>query len=432
MSTEAHPRRVGATHVVPWTPGERTRLLLDAITRVHAAGSPAQVVSVAVEAMERALPGAAAALFTCGPPSPVVSLRAAGHRWRSAERDSPAWLAGLTGAIAGLVRSQAPVSGALVRSSSTHAVHEGGVHVAQVPVIVDGWPWGSLVALWPGGDHTCDGELWMVEEFVAQLGLALEHATAAEELRRALASSKGSQEDAMRSEQLRVAGELAAGLAHDFNNTLTTVLGVTEWLLHSRAFDDDVRADLEAVRSAAADAAVTVKRLRMIGRRATTDEREAVPVDELAAMSIEMIRPRLAELLERRHVRIDVELRDAARPLVLVSAMEIREVLLNLLLNAVDAMPSGGRVIVETAEAGGTVSIAVTDDGEGMTEDVLARAFEPFFSTKARHGRGLGLSVCRDIAKTHGGRLTVESTAGQGSTFCLLLPVVHEAGSVRG
>ena len=127
--------------------------------------------------MERALPGAAAALFTCGPPSPVVSLRAAGHRWRSAERDSPAWLAGLTGAIAGLVRSQAPVSGALVRSSSTHAVHEGGVHVAQVPVIVDGWPWGSLVVLWPGGDHACDGEVWMVEEFVAQLGLALKHAT---------------------------------------------------------------------------------------------------------------------------------------------------------------------------------------------------------------------------------------------------------------
>ena len=129
--------------------------------------------------------------------------------------------------------------------------------------------------------------------------------------------------------------------------------------------------------------------------------------------------------MEQRGVRVEVELREAARPLVLVSADEIREVLLNLLLNAIDAMPAGGRVVLETAEHDGTASITVADNGVGMSEDVLSRAFEPFFSTKGRHGRGLGLSVCRDIATAHGGRLTAESAPGRGSTFCLLVPAIQ-------
>ena len=407
-----------------WSAGERVDQLLDAITRVHSAPDYAAIQGVCVDVVERALPGAAAALFGVERSAGVVSLRAAGHRWRTAERDAPAWLADLSGPISNLVRSLSRVGGGLVRSgSSAREYHEGGLRIVQVPVCVDAQPWGSLVVVWPATGGHAAAEEWFVEHLANQVGLALGHAATAQELQRSLVSLRDAQRELVRSEQLRVVGELASGVAHDFNNTLTTVLGTTEWLLHTQTFDPEVRADLEMVRTAATDAAALVKRLHFFGRRAPVEDRQTEDLAEIAEVAVDMVRPRLKELLDRRGTRVEVDLRvRVGEVYVCISDVEIREVLVNLLLNAADAMPDGGRIIVESGRDGETAWLSVTDEGHGMPPEVRTRIFEPFFSTKGKNGTGLGLSVCWDIAAGHGGGLEVESAVGYGSTFTLWLP----------
>jgi hypothetical protein len=276
MNAKAHLRlATSAARAEPWSPGERSEQLLDAIARVHSARDTAAIQGVCVEVVERTLPGAAAALFGMRPGAPIVGLLAAGHRWRTAERDAPAWLARLSGPIANLVRSQERVSGGLVRTGGPEEpVPEGGLHVAQAPVIVGGQPWGSLVVVWPAAECARAADTWFVQHLASQVGLALGHVAATAEFHRSLASLQDAQRALVRAEQPDVANELTSGVADDLNSTLTTVLGVTEWLLHSQVLAPEARSDIEAVRNAAADAAHLVQRLQIVGHRVPAGDRD--------------------------------------------------------------------------------------------------------------------------------------------------------------
>jgi CheY-like chemotaxis protein len=121
-------------------------------------------------------------------------------------------------------------------------------------------------------------------------------------------------------------------------------------------------------------------------------------------------------------VSFDISVQADQTPAVYVAVAEIRELLLNLLFNAIDAMPNGGRIVIAARQVDGDAEVAVTDEGIGMAPDVLDRVFEPFFSTKGDQGYGLGLAVCRSIVERHGGKLSARSTVGKGSTFTLRLP----------
>jgi signal transduction histidine kinase len=429
MNRDAEPLQVPSLRVVPWSPGDRSRQLLDAISKVHQAKTLAGVETAAVEAVERALPGAAAALFARDAASTVVSLRAAGHRWRSAERDSPAWLATMTGAIAGLVRSQAPINGGLARSSPCEHSDEDGLHIAQVLVQAEGWPSGNLVVLWPGGVYAGEGELWMLEQFAVQLGLAIRHALAADEQARLLIAFKDAHEGLLRAEQRRLAGELAASVAHDINNTLTTVLGVSEWVLHSKPLDEDLRADLETVRTAASEATHSVKRLRMIARHSTAAQREPYPLDELVATSVQQLGSRLAELRARRAIAVELQARHQTCALVLVNAAEMLEVFHGVLMCAVEALAAGGRATVVTGEEQGVATVAVECQGQDVAVETLLRSLEPSFAIKPGVGRRLPLWICRDILVAHGGTLAVTATSRTASV-AVTLPAHSEPDTV--
>jgi signal transduction histidine kinase len=237
----------------------------------------------------------------------------------------------------------------------------------------------------------------------------------------AYAELAAAQERNVQAEKLRALGELASGVAHDFNNLLTIILGHMELL---RSTDSpNFEASRRTIIQAAQDGAHTVRRIREFVR--VKPEQHTTPVDlaELADDVLQLTKPRwhAAMLKKGITIRATTELRPV--PPVLGSAPELREVVTNLILNAVDAMPEGGTLVLSTGVEGQQAWLEVADTGQGIPPAVRERIFEPFYTTKAQRGTGLGLAVSRSIARRHEGDLTVESTPGVGSRFRLCLPV---------
>ncbi len=232
----------------------------------------------------------------------------------------------------------------------------------------------------------------------------------------------------LNSEKLRAIGEMASGVAHDFNNLLASILGQVE-LLHPEDLPPKTRDAIVTVRQSALDGARLVRNLQGLARPRADTPSTSADVSEAVQAAVEMARPRWAGAALRGHGAIEVTL-DLAEPAsiarVAIDPAELREVLLNLLFNAADAMPEGGRIEIATraGQRPKTAEIVVKDTGHGMPESVRARIFEPFFSTKGPKGSGLGLAVAYSIIQRRGGHIDVESVVDVGTTFTLSLPFV--------
>ncbi|HZT60949.1 MAG TPA: PAS domain-containing protein [Pyrinomonadaceae bacterium] len=234
-------------------------------------------------------------------------------------------------------------------------------------------------------------------------------------------------ERAAQADKLRALGQLASGVAHDFNNALAAILGRAQ-LLRRSARDSELTRGLDIIMTAAEDAAATVRRIRSFAHQTPGDEFTRVDVSELLRDAVEITRTRWENDARARGLGYDVSL-DASCALYTVgNASELREVFVNLIVNAVDAMPAGGRLSIGCERRGGRLRLVFTDTGVGMTEDVRARIFEPFFTTKGVHGTGLGLFVSYGIVERHEGHISVASALGRGTTFTIDLPCV-ELGS---
>ncbi len=230
-----------------------------------------------------------------------------------------------------------------------------------------------------------------------------------------------------RADRLDSLGKLAGGVAHDFNNLLGIILNYTT-LLERHLDDAQVRSDLNKIRVAAQRGAELTRQLLTFARR---DPATPKPIDVN-----ESVRSVAAMLDRGLGPGVELVLQLAAEPLVaVIDRQQLDQVILNLVLNARDAMPGGGRVLVSTAPAsaaagraagpphGETVEIRVSDTGFGMTPEVAARAFEPFFTTKPRgQGTGLGLAAVYGIVERSGGRATIDSTPAIGTTVTVELP----------
>ena len=164
-----------------------------------------------------------------------------------------------------------------------------------------------------------------------------------------------------------------------------------------------------------------MRRLQSVGRHGReADEREVVDLRDVARLMPTLARLRWMQASQCHNVSFEVIVDARPVPAVHVIVAEIRELLLNLIFNAVDAMPEGGRITIATDQAdNGSAVISVSDDGVGMSKEIQRQVFQPFFSTKGDHGSGLGLSVCQTIATRHGASLSVESTPKEGTTFTL-------------
>jgi signal transduction histidine kinase len=229
-------------------------------------------------------------------------------------------------------------------------------------------------------------------------------------------------EQALQAEKLRAVGEMAAGIAHNFNNVLTTILTRAQLLGQQLADTAALQRGLGLVEQAASDGASMVRRLQQLARGSVSGETAWLDVNVLVQEVLETTQPLWQDHARREGRPIELDLALSSLPRVQGRAAEVREVLINLLLNAVEAMPKGGRLTLRTWVEEANVCVAVSDTGTGMTPEVQRRLFDPFFTTKGARGTGLGLSVSQAIIKGHHGTFTVDSTPGHGSTFVITLP----------
>ena len=231
-------------------------------------------------------------------------------------------------------------------------------------------------------------------------------------------------------EKLSALGELASGVAHNFNNTLTGILARAQLLLDATDLKD-VRRGLRIIIQTAEDGAKTVKRIQDFARQRRDQDFVRIDVDQLMLEVAEITRPRWKDYAEAASVHIRLVRQIGSNSVIMGDAGELREVLVNMVFNAVDAMPEGGTLTLSTQEAGDEAVLTVADTGTGMTEEVRTRIFDPFFTTKGKAGMGLGLSVSYGIISRHEGRVEVESEVGRGTTFRLRFPVVGESDTQR-
>jgi PAS domain S-box-containing protein len=250
------------------------------------------------------------------------------------------------------------------------------------------------------------------------------------ELMKAYEELETAQDYILQVEKLRALGEMAGGVAHDFNNVLAIILGRAQLALED-VKDAKLKRDLQIIEQTAVDAASTVRRLQDFARVRVDRTFGAVDLNKLVEGALEMVESRRVELKETEGVVIDVKAKLGKLPPVSGDTAELREALVNIIFNAMDAMPEGGSVAIRSGQEDDWVVLSVKDTGVGIPEDVKGRIFDPFFTTRAPRGSGLGLSVTYGIITRHGGLIDVESEEGKGSTFHIRLPVATDVKEER-
>ncbi len=256
-----------------------------------------------------------------------------------------------------------------------------------------------------------------------------------QDLERALADLQRSQQRHVEQERMRALGEMSSGVAMDFNNQLTVLIGYSELLLLNNAqmLNNKPMAVryLETIHTAAQDSAAVVSRLRDFSRsRGEGDIFLALDLQALVHEVAHLTRPKWREQARAagRPVQVCLELEPV--PAIAGNAAELREAVTQLIFNAVDAMTQGGMITLRTRRVESGVVVEVADTGTGMSEEVRRRCLEPFFTTKGADGSGgLGLSMVYGVVKRHDGSLEISTEAGRGSTFSLRFPLSAVAGA---
>jgi GAF domain-containing protein len=316
----------------------------------------------------------------------------------------------------------------------------GYVSQLAVPLVAGEEAVGALVVLTRAVRTFSEEDVDMLDVFAAKAATALTNARLYREAREAYEQLSKAQEMLAHSQKMEAVGRLAGGIAHDFNNILTIVMGRCEALLEPLAPDDPRRPDLDLIASATERAATLTRQLLTFSRRQAHD-RQVVDLNVVVGGMVKMLRRLIGE---------DIELVTTLPPdpvYVRADVGQMEQVLLNLAVNARDAMPQGGRLTVATArvtleeareaadgrvDAGAWAVLSVADTGQGMDAETRRRLFEPFFTTKeSGQGTGLGLSTVYGIVGQHLGHIDVDSAPARGARFSVYLPRVEPDATAR-
>ena len=257
-----------------------------------------------------------------------------------------------------------------------------------------------------------------IHRALAEAGERAARARAEDELR-------VSREQFLQAQKMEAVGRLAGGVAHDFNNILTTISGYAELMLISMSPDAAERAEVAEILHASERAAKLTRQLLAFSRRQVFEVR-VLDINEVVSGVDSMLHRLIGE-----NIRIQLSLSPAARR-VRADAGQLEQVLMNLAVNARDAMPTGGMITITTRDAGDSTELVFQDDGTGMTPEVKARVFEPFFTTKEMgKGTGLGLATVYGIVQQSGGTIEIDSAPGRGARFTIRLPATDESAEAR-
>lgn len=234
-------------------------------------------------------------------------------------------------------------------------------------------------------------------------------------------------EQEIHAQKMAALGELSFGVAHNVNNTLTGILGRAQLILRNSNDKAKIEAGLELIIKSAEDGAHIIRRIQDFARQRPSREFETISIAELLKDACEMTRPRWESRSEFAQIRF--ALNADCQAYVKGDPVELREVLVNMIYNAIDAMPSGGEIRLTIQENRDRVVVCVSDSGTGMSPDVKQRLFDPFFTTKGKAGTGMGLAVSFGIIRRHEGSIEVDSEPGRGTTFKISLPKVVPASA---
>ncbi|MBI3105002.1 MAG: response regulator, partial [Candidatus Rokubacteria bacterium] len=295
--------------------------------------------------------------------------------------------------------------------------------ILGVPIISRETALGAVCVYWQDVHAPDEREIRLLTALARQAAIAMDNARLVSDLRRTLEDLKAAQDTVVQGATLRAVGELAAGAAHHLNNLMAVVLGRTQLLL-MREPPQQMIQSLKTIERAVVDAADTVRRIQAFSR---TDRGEALsPEVDLNAVireGVQITRPRWEQEAKGKGAGIEVVFEPGPLPNISGRAAEFREVITSLILNAVDAMPKGGRIHIRTMRDGDRAVVSVKDTGVGMSSEVKRRVFEPFYTTKGVKSTGLGLAVAYGTVRSRGGDITVESTEAQGTTVSFWVPL---------
>ena len=275
------------------------------------------------------------------------------------------------------------------------------------------------------------GECEFLRQLCEHVALAANQAQLHASLQQAYEHLQRTQEQAVEQERLRALGQLASGIAHDINNAISPVTIYVESLLsHETGFSERARRQLEIIQRSIDDVARTVARMGEFSRRRPTElELRPVAVERVLRQVLELTRARWSDMAQQRGAVVHTKILSNGNATVMAMESELREALVNLVLNAIDAMPDGGTLTLHTGRTvsddkqPGRVFIEVIDTGIGMDEETRSRCLEPFFTTKGERGSGLGLAMVYGIAQRHDMDIDITSAPGAGTTFRLTFPV---------
>ncbi len=255
---------------------------------------------------------------------------------------------------------------------------------------------------------------------------------------RAYSELASTQEHLIKVEKMKALGELSAGIAHDFNNVLAAILGRVQLLskqfkplkgqLEKRKSMRGLKAAIEVIEKASLDGAETVRRIQEFSRRRADDKNfTKVNIKEIIEDALEFTRVRWKGEVESKGIQIKIEKELPPLAPIKGSPSELREVFTNLINNAIDAMPQGGRIKITAFKEDRTIFVKVEDTGSGISREIRDKIFDPFVTTKGVQATGLGLSVSYGIINRHRGTISVDSINGQGTIFTVRFPISDEA-----
>ena len=293
------------------------------------------------------------------------------------------------------------------------------------PLVAAGNLFGAVVMLFKKGKAPTDEGLGLADALIDLGAITLSSAAQVERLEKSYAELRASHELLGRTEKLRALGQMAAGVSHDLKNILNPLSLHLQVMDRALAKGDvaGARESIPEMKQVVVRGVQTLDRLRDYSRQQAESKTEIVDIDLLAREAAKLARPRMASSAKGRILKIVEELH--APPQVMAITGEVVSALVNLIVNAIDAVGSSGigtKIVLRSGESNGGSFIEVEDDGPGMPPDVQKRVFEPFFTTKGAEGTGLGLANVYAAIQRHGGSITLESTPGKGTCFRLWFP----------
>jgi signal transduction histidine kinase len=292
-----------------------------------------------------------------------------------------------------------------------------------LPLVSTGGLFGALVLFFAEGNEPSDRKMQIARGLTDLAAVAMGRAVHLGKLAQANTELRASREALARTEKMRALGQMAAGLSHDLKNILNPLSMHAQIVKRAiaRGNTEQANQSLDEMAGVIHRGVETIDRLRAFSRQAPDTLAKRVDFNALTREAVAIARPRMASRVAALS-RIHEDLGEV--PPVVGRADEIIGAVVNLVVNAIDAMPEGGTITLSTGVADGRAFLTVADTGPGMTPEVQARVFEPFFTTKGAEGTGLGLANVFATMQRHGGTVSLETAPGNGAAFTLWFPLV--------